>query len=269
MPILVNKQLELEKTKEYRLSIQADLNGFSFSVINHRAKKVHYLWSSDFSPVKLDSDGYLKEIKSTVEEIPLLSAAFDSVRYITDSHKFVTVPLPLFKEEDAHLYLKALHTIEDGEEIDFFTIPDIDMAIVFATDSSIINCIKIAQSEFRILPSVALPLCYLPRMEGHNKIYLGYHKGDLKIVAAEGGKILYCNSFNALHFNTVLYFAMMVVKQVMFNPEHTTIYVHGNFGLSDLSDLAKYFSKIKYFRNQEISMGDGSAELRYSMLAFE
>jgi len=47
-----------------------------------------------------------------------------------------------------------------------------------------------------------------------NKIFIQYHKGHVHIVLVQGAKVIFCNSFPAVQFNTALYYMMLAVKQL-------------------------------------------------------
>lgn len=143
------------------------------------------------------------------------------------------------------------------------------MVLIFAANSTFINVVKEYQPNLNLYPSVYPFISYLPLFEEYNKILLQYIKGVVSIVASEGERITYCNSFPAVHFNTALYFLMLTLKEVQFNPELTTVYISGNIKDLEIYDIAKYFAKIKYFRNPEIALPDQIMEMRYSSMLFE
>jgi len=269
MPIIVNKQLELEKTKENRLSIQADLNGFSFSVVNDSANKVLFLYQSDFSCERGHYDFFLKNTAQLIDSFTLLSSTFKKVNIIVDTCKYALVPMQLYKEEDSFQHLSKLHSLDEFDEIDTVVVPGQGIVILFAVNSTLINQIKKVQPEFRLFPSIYPMILQASDFQDHNKIFFKYHKGHIHLIAYEGLRLVYCNSFPAIHFNTALYFLLLAQRQVQFNPELTTVYVSGNLKDFEIMDISKYFSKIKYFRNPHIPLGSPDIELKFSSLTFE
>ncbi len=269
MSIVVNKQLELGKTKEYRLSIQSDLNGFSFSVVNDTLKKIHFLYQSDFSCEKGHFDMYLKNTSKLINSLPLLSYKFKKVNIIYDTPKYALIPKHLYKQGEELESLSKLHQLEDLDEIDVIEVPEQDMVILFAVNSTFINCIKNVQQEFTLVPSIYPIIVNISRFQDYNKIFFQYHKGQLNVIAAEGNRLVYCNSFPAIHFNSALYFLFLALKQVQFNPELTTVYISGNLNDLEIMDIAKYFSKVKHFRNADLPLGPPEVELKFSSLTFD
>jgi hypothetical protein len=266
MPVIVNKQLQLGKTKEYRLSIQADLNGFSFSVADDSLDKLYYLYHSDFNWEKDHNDIFFKHTDNLISGIPLLSKNYKNVVLLYDTVKYVLLPTKLYIKGDELNQLGKLYKIDDLEEIDVVELPGKDIVILFAVNSTFLNLIKKIQPEYRIFPSIYPPLIYLPTYYDYNKIYFNYSKGQLHIIVYEGIRLVYCNSFPADYFNTALYFLFLALKQTQFNPEQTAVFLSGIIGSTDVLQLSQYFSKIKYFRNYRIPLGSPDDEMRYSPL---
>lgn len=268
MPIIVNKQLGLEKTIQYRLSIQADLNGFSFSIVNDAEKKCHFLFQSEFNMSYADIDSICRSTAKLLENFPLLAKKYHSVEVIYNTHKYAIIPIKLFKKEEAHFQVQKLHSIDEFDEINTIEIPEQEMMIAFAVNSTFLNVIKKVQPEFRVVPSVYQILNNIGLFEEHNKIFIQYHKGNVHIVVSEGNRVMYCNSFPALQFNTVLYYVFLAMKQVQLNQEQTTVYFSGNFREEDMANMTKYFPKVRHFKHPQIIMGSSEIELKYSPLAF-
>ncbi len=269
MPIIVNSQPQLGKTTDYRLSIQADLNGFSFSVTDQKQKSLLFLYSSEFLMDVEDMDSYVKKCSDLFATLPLLRSKFSRVNVIYNTEKYSAIPAKLHKKGEEIKVLTKLHKLDDLDEINTVRVIKENMVILFAVNSTFLNMVKEYQPDFNLYPSVFCHLTYLPLFEEYNKISFNFIKGVVSITAAEGDKIIFCNSFPAFHFNSALYFLLLALKEVQFNPDTTTVYISGNIRDLEIFDIAKYFSKIKYFRNPEIPLPDQFSELKYSSLLFE
>ena len=101
-----------------------------------------------------------------------------------------------------------------------------------------------------------------------NKIFFKYIKGEASIIIYEDKRLAFCNNFPAQHFNTALYYLFLALKQVQFNPEQTTIFVSGSIPESEISNITKYFSRVRYLRNVEIPLQDANSEMQLSLLTF-
>jgi len=269
MPIVVNNQHLLEKTKEYRLSIQADLNGFSFSVVNHSKRELIYLYSSDFLITEGEPELFARDCARVLNDQPIFKKKFKNANLIYSTKKYALIPEKLYKKGQELEVITKLHSIDEFEEVNTIFLPESEMVAIYAVNSTLLNLIKKYHSNLNIYPSLYLPLSVLPQLKGHNKLFFQYLGNLVTIVAAENDRIVFCNSFPASGFNSALYFALLALKQAQFNPELTTAYLSGNFKDYEVFDITRYFSKVNYFRNDEIQLGDPIAEMRYSQMLFK
>ena len=267
MPVIVNKQLELDKTIQYRLSIQADLNGFSFSIVNDEHKRCHFLYQSDFAYIE-DSDTYNVAIYKMVKSFPLLSKKFASTDVIINTHKFTSIPISNFRNEDAGLILGQLHFLEELDEVDTIIEESQELALLFAVNSTLLNTIKKIQPEFKVVPSVYPFIKNAKFFPDNNKLFAQYHKGHVHIVITSGTKMIFCNSFPALQFNTALYFMILSLQQSGIKQEEASVILSGNIREEDVNSLVKYFPKVKYFRHPSILLGGANLEMKYASMMF-
>lgn len=269
MSIIVNNQPQLEKTTDYRLSIQADLNGFSFSVIDEQLNKLLFLYQSQFIMEREEMELFSKKSEALFNSMPLLTSEYKRVDLIFGTEKFTAIPEKLHKHGKELHVMEKLFTLDELEEINIKKLPQEEMVLIFAINSTFLNIVKKYQPTFNLYPSVFTYLNYLPLYKEYNKLFFRYQKGSTIIIAAEGERIIHCNSYPTKHFNSGLYFLLLVLKEIQFNPEQTTVYISGSIKDLEVYDIAKYFSKVKYFRNPEIPLPNSVTELKYSTLMFK
>jgi hypothetical protein len=266
MPVIVDNNINLDKTKEYRLSIQSNLSGFSFCITDPVVSKCLYLRKSDFSLITDGKDEYLKKCSRLVESVPMLSYKYKEVSVITDTEKYTLVPSLMVKENEILGNLSRLFTIEDDEEVSHKIFEELNLSILFAANSTFMNIIKRVQPEFDNVPSAYLVLKKLLTRKDHNKLYLSYVKGRADVAVMSGSHLFLCNSYSVAEFTSALYFALLALKQSYINPENTTVFIHGDIFVPEIQLLSKYFPMIKYFRSRKIPLGNSSLEMKYSLL---
>lgn len=269
MPVIVDNNISSDKTKDYRLSIQSNLNGFSFCIYDTSANKCKYLRKSDFSVYTDGKEEYLKKCSRMADSIPLLKYDYKDVTVINDTEKYTLVPLTLFKEQDILKNLSELFTIEEDEEVSFKLLEELDLAIIYAANSTFLNIVKHIQKDFESIPAVYLILKKMLTRKEHNKLYLSFTKGRADIALFSGSQLFQCNTFPAGEFTTALYFAFLALKQASINSENTTVFIHGDIFVPEIQLLSKYFPMIKYFRSRRIPLGSSSLEMKYSFLTIQ
>ena len=97
----------------------------------------------------------------------------------------------------------------------------------------------------RFYPMAYILVDRLSSIADNNRLLVSFTDGMLHAVAAERDRLLFVNSFPAADLATAEYFIFSVVKEVMFNPEHTVLHVFGKADEKVASELAKYFASVK------------------------
>lgn len=269
MPIIIDNQPHLANSFKYRLSIQADLNGFSFLILDETDSKPLYLYNSSFAMERDEMEFFSKKCKSLFEKNPLLQAQYRRVDLLWGSEKFTLIPTQLSPQKSALEIMESLFKIEELEEINSLILEKEQMEIFFAVNSTFLNMVSKFQPNFNLYPTVYPFLSYLPHFPEYNKLLFSYHRERTIIVATEGERIIHCCSYPTQHFNTGLYFLFLILKEIQFNPEQTTVYIHGTIKEIDIYNIATYFSQVKYFRNPEIALPTAKVELNNSLLTFK
>ena len=269
MSLIIDSQLLPEKTNDYRLSIQADLNGFSFSVVDVVKRELLTLYTSDFVLGQSLPDDLSKKCSQLFKTIPHFSYNYKSTILLCNTHKYTLVPEKLYIKGNELKTLEKHHDIHELDEINTFSIPQEEMVIIYAVNSTFVNLLKRFQPKLEIRPIISLYLSLLPQYKEHNKLLVNYKNKVATIAGSLGEKIVYCNSFPAHHFSSMLYFLLLVLKEVQFNPETTTLYISGDIKDLEKNELTKYFSHVKYFRNPQIALASKHLEMKYSSLLFD
>ena len=123
-------------------------------------------------------------------------------------------------------------------------IPEHDAVLIYAIPNAISSRIFKIQKKAKYTPMIYKMIQSVSSCTDHNKVFVHLSKGHIHIVAAEGDKLLLANSYKANDFITAQYYIFLVIKEVMFNPEFTTVQVFGTLEKSQLKSLSKYFKGV-------------------------
>ena len=228
-----------------RLTIQIDLSGFSFKITTPSGEKVKSGERSFPSGIEEESQigAYLeKELKNN----STLAKQYASVSVISSIFKYTLVPSEYYDPEKMGEILFDEHCNSDVQEYD---IMDKALTIspgytIFAVHKGIVSAIKNIQPDAEFTPVVYQMIEKIPTFKENNKILLHFGKEKTDIVAAERGNLLLVNSFPAPDPITTLYYLFMVIKEVMFNPEFTTLQIFGDISKGLKKEVSRYFKNI-------------------------
>lgn len=120
---LVDENFDLNFTKEYILSIQVSLDGFSFSILDSVKKKVICLYHQDtFSN---EPGFHLKKLNSIYDEVDLLALPYKKTKiYFSTPDKTTLVPIAIFSQELAEDFYRLTLDTGRNSKILFSIVPD-------------------------------------------------------------------------------------------------------------------------------------------------
>lgn len=226
-----------------RLTIQIDLSGFSFKITDPSGEILKSGEKSFPSGVSSASD-LESLLKKELSSLSILSKKYDQTEVVVQTPVFTLVPAPLFQKESQKEILSQVHHIEDMDEVMNIEIPEHDAVLVYAIPNAISSRIFKFQKKAKYTPMIYKMIRSVSSCTDHNKVFVHLSKGHIHIVAAEGDKLLLANSYKANDFITAQYYIFLVIKEVMFNPEFTTVQVFGALEKSQLKSLSKYFKGV-------------------------
>lgn len=253
---IFDKALTTEATKDYSLSIQVSLDGFSFCVLDPSRNKYSALVKYDFQDMQspaLLADA-VKEIISTSE---WLGYKYRNVKIIYESQQMSLIPKPLFDKKYAADYLRFNHLPDPNDEISFDQLPNLDAVNIFALPGNLRTMLK---KQFRGITinhfSSALIENLLIRNknfdEGH-MIFANVRRQWLDIVILNGRNLLFFNSFHYRTKEDFAYYLIYVIEQLGLNPEKVKLMLMGEIlKISDIYNITfKYVRHVDFIRRSE------------------
>lgn len=159
---------------------------------------------------------------------------------MTDSPIYTLVPSSMFSEDQARVILSQVQEVSESDDVMSVELPQFQATLVYSVPKDIS-----ANSEKKGYPSVYYMLKDMDTLEENNKMMVHLTKENIHIVAGEREKLLLANSFpTSGNFVTAQYYLFMVMKEVMFNPEFTTLHIYGNITKEEQNGLKKYFKGV-------------------------
>ncbi len=246
-----DKAINTENTKNYKLSIQLSLDGFSFCILDTERNKYLGIESYDFQGVS--SFFTLKNILS--EHVPKnkwLKKPYNSVSIIFENPKTTLVPMPLFDPKQTEKYLDFNHTTEINDVVKFDHLPNLDAVNVYSIPENILNCLMknfpdAGIHHFAGSLIETLLIKYKNRSDGH-LVFANIRKSWFDIIVLKNRQMIYFNSFKYKASEDFVYFLIYVFEQINLNPEENELILTGNIlKMSSLFEITfKYIRKVSF-----------------------
>ena len=240
---------DLEKTNEYILSIQINLDGFSFSIYSPVENKIV---GSKVVPLKISNDNLIvHHFEDWVEKEEILQKNFSKIYIVYFSAEFSLIPDFLYSSQLVKAATNRLIDENGQKHAEEVTINNIGTSakIVFYLPK---NLKEIVGQKFPdavlINPAQLLIEKVTTKENKKNSIAILYCRKSFIMLASKGNQILLANGFTIEHINDLIYFLLNATTQLNLNLKETSLQILEALtkydGLEEL--LQPYFSDISY-----------------------
>jgi len=241
-------------TSKYELSIQVNLSGLSFFVLNLETSKVDFLKALQFDK-KQTPKALLDKLTHSFNTFDELQNQFSKVTVIHDNELATLVPKALFDETNLVDYLKFNTKILKTDFITFDNVQIADLAVVYVPLVNINNFIFERFGSFEYRHSATVLINRVLTIEKNSKslkMYINIETSHFEIITAANNALKFYNRFDYNTKEDFIYYLLFTAEQLELNPEEFPLIL---MGVIDESD-ERYKIVYKYIRNVSILSSD-------------
>lgn len=238
----------------YELSIQVNLNGLSFFVLNSMSSKIDFLETVIFDK-KQTPQALLDQLTHCFNSLEELHKQFRKVTIIHDNELATLVPKPLFDETNLVDYLKFNTKILKTDFITYDHLSIADIMIVYVPLMNINNFIFDRFGSFEYKHSTTIILNRILTLEKNSnllKMYLNIEVSHFEIIVVENNKLKFYNRFEYNTKEDFIYYLLFTAEQLQLNPEKFPVVLMGSVDEND----ELYQIAYKYVRHVSILSKD-------------
>ncbi len=228
--VLIDETFDLNQTNNYHISIQAGLNGYSFSVLDPLRNKYILLKHIPFTgemTVSLLEDR-VNEIQGNDE---FLNRKYKSVYFSWQSPRYTLIPGPLFNKDNLRTYFEFNHVLEDLDEIHYNGFKGIDAYNLFAIPSELSNIIFRSFGNARFFhqatPLIEHGLISHGGKSARKTVLVSLDGKNTDIVVIQGENLVLCNTFPWKDEKDIVYFTLYVYEQLKLDGTETPLFLAG------------------------------------------
>jgi len=238
---------------QYALSIQVNLDGLSFCVLDKTKNAIVYLKSVPFEQ-KLTPFDTLNRLKTTLSSEPIFSNNFDLIHVIHQNELATIVPKELYDENHKAEYLKFNSKIL---KTDFITDDVLDTTNAIAVYVPYININNYLFDNFGAFEfkhaSTLLVDTALKNAENSDKksVYINVNKATIEVIVVEGTTLKLYNTFEFFTKEDFIYYILFVFEQLELDVETTVIKLSGYIKKDDplYTILYTYVRHVEFVAN--------------------
>lgn len=229
----------MEKTAEnsYILSIRINSDGFSL-LINDESGLL--LSTQHISTVLFNLS--VEEIVRTISvETPYY---YKKVNLICESDKYIFIPTPLFKKEEAMSFLYFQHKKEKHERIMYNYISDWNTVNVFAVPLPLEQALARLFPESIIEHQLSWLLKNKIKPQLSNSLYIWVRPKMLDVIALKNGKLQLLNSFSYQTPEDFSYHALDIIEQLSLDIEKCDVNLYNSEKKPELTRILEKYVKV-------------------------
>jgi len=254
MSDLINDEsFEITKTKQYILSIQVSLDGFSFLIVHPDEKRIVAFKSS---PLKISGDILLaRNLKEWLETEDLLKNQFKNVRAFIFTENFTVVPEEYFGREKHRNLTSSLFDKKGDNYFIENKIVDLNANLFFPVSQDVSTVLNnFFNKKVEILHPVTNLIQTQVESQKRNVSFILSTKKYFYLVIYRNHKLLLANSFQTQHSNDLVYNAINTFQQLEIARSETEVYLAGSIKQNtEIEALLKpFFENIDNFKMEEI-----------------
>lgn len=235
---------DIEKTSEYILSIQVNLDGFSFLVAHPVEKKI---LAFQYSPVKSSNEILISRyFKEWIFSNDIFQKNFQKISVVVFSNKFSPIPEIFYHERLKNEIQDVLFGKNGETEIAENYIEKLKARLIFALPKGLNELVNQFFGECEIIHPLKLVLKNLPSVHKKYGIALLINTNNFYAVIYNENDVLLVNNFNIAHVNDVVYFVLNTLQQLKISVPETDLFLAGvNNNLPLFSSaLQPYFENV-------------------------
>ncbi len=238
---------EVEKTKDYKLSIQVNLDGFSF-LISHPVQKRIVAFKS--TSLLISSEILLaRRLKEWLENEELLKRQFQSVQVFIFTENFTIVPDEFFENERQKILTSVLFEKKPNNHFEENKIEGFSSYLFFSIQQDVFNVVNhFFSKNIEIIHPVTQLIQTPVESDNRNSAIILPSKKFFYLVILSKGRLLLANCFQSLHPSDLIYNIINSFQQLEISRSNTNLYLGGSFNQNnEIKELIRpYFENISH-----------------------
>jgi hypothetical protein len=246
---VVDETYDSNITSSYFLSIQASLDGFSFSTLDPVRNK--YIQFKHFELKNIKNEEFTNLIEQIFEQNDLLNLPHKKVFILLPTPYSTLVPSGLFTPEEAEKWLTFTHQVPSNQEIVYTRMKLTDAWNVFAISETTKELFKRQFPEpmffHQYIPIAETKLAISRPGIGRNLVIINLQNRYFDLVVLEKNNLKLCNTFEINGETDLIYYTLFVFEQLQLIPTTTEVQLIGSHpDFEKIKQmLAKYIKHVK------------------------
>ena len=262
-----DKGFDVEKSQDYRLTIQCALDGLSFAFLDTTTNTIVGVEFYRFDQSKGDEDPFYS-IRRILDSQEWSNREFHSVIWIVEDRINTLVPVSLFDESKTSQYLDFGFQLSSGSKILTDTVEKADCVDVYVMPQMLYS--KLTEKWPKVTFVHASTL-FLNGLLGHDDparfgVYVCVRNRNFDLVVKKDGKLQFFNNFKFNTKDDFLYFLLFALEQCGLSGSDAIVMFSGLIlPASEIVSLcSRYVKDVRFIGNdQTVKVSEALSELPF------
>jgi len=247
------KNTDLRKTQ---LSIQINLDGFSFCIYNLTSKQPIKFQRFEFNNRATTPEQLLNYIKTIYQNNDVLSMSYEKVNVIHQNELATLVPNAFFDQKNLKNYIKKSVKVLDIDFLSFDTLASVDATSVYIPFVNVNNFIFSIHGSFTYFHSFSILIEKLQKEDLKNdkdKIFIHVNNTSFEILVFKNNTLQAINSFEIETSEDFIYYILFTAEQFDLNTETLDLMLLGDINKESerYAILYRYIRNIHFYSNTQ------------------
>ncbi len=250
----IDETLDINLTQSYFLSIQVNLDGLSFCILDPVREK-YIAFSNIKFQENLNHDDFYDVLEDLIANHNLLKLSYKYTKIIWLSKKNTLIPNSYFQKEDLKKYFEFNQKLHDLDEIHYTELKYVQAYSIFTIPNTAANIFVKQYSKVSFYNQQS-PFIEYSLFKYHSEaktVFANINHDFIDLCIIENGKLLLYNNFTYKSDNDIIYFILYVFDQFKLNTQQTELILSGNFDKNSKLQikLNEFISHIKLNKPSE------------------
>ena len=242
--VTTGSALSTDSENAYHLSIQSDLNGLCFCVLDLDRRQYVALQALSFHPAVVDYNDLQRALERALRSEPLLNLRFRSVSCMYTSRSVTLMPAVLVDKPLLKSFLEFNAPLHELDEVHTCPLPLYGAEVVFAVPSPLAAKLAGKYPKVKFYHQCVPMLQLLPAQVKHEKhsellaVNINHGFADVALYA-RGGLKMY-NTFELQAPADLVYYLLAVAHQHKVSEKKTEVLLSGSIG-AYVGEVAAFF----------------------------
>lgn len=250
-----SNNLDLNNLKDYNLSIQLSLDGFSFCIQNAYSNTIEAFSSYQFkNKTTATPEEQLNFIEEIYKKETILNQHFKTVQVAHFNNLVTQVPKAFFDSTKLSEYLKFTVKVLDNDYITYDEIENSDIVNVYIPFVNINNFLLDKYGAFTFKHSATILIENLLKEyknSNENYVFVNVLNSNYELVVIQNSKFILFNNFGFTTKEDFIYYILFIAEQLKLNPEEFKLVLLGEVEEnSELYNIVyQYVRHVNFYKN--------------------